>query len=70
MVEGICKSFLQLFLIGMDSLSMNFAIQKLVPMEPGQTLGEYNKVNATKVRVPFSYRHMHFQIQQSCCWAF
>jgi hypothetical protein len=50
MVEGICKSFLQLFLVGMDGLSMNFAIQKLIPMEQGQTLGEYNKTNATKVR--------------------
>lgn len=49
MVEGICKSFLQLFLVGMDGLTMNFAIQKLVPMEAGQTLNEYNKVNATKV---------------------
>ena len=50
MVEGICKSFLQLFLVGMDGLSMNFAIQKLVPMEPNQTLHEYNKLNATKIR--------------------
>ena len=49
MVEGICKSFLQLFLVGMDGLTMNFAIQKLVPMEANQTLNEYNKVNATKV---------------------
>lgn len=49
MVEGICKSFLQLFLVGMDGLSMNFAIQRLVPMEPNQTLSEYNKQNATKV---------------------
>jgi len=49
MVEGICKSFLQLFLVGMDGLTMNFAIQKLVPMDANQTLNEYNKVNATKV---------------------
>ena len=49
MVEGICKSFLQLFLVGLDSITMNFAIQRLVPMEPHQTLNEYNKVNATKV---------------------
>lgn len=51
MVEGICKSFLQLFLVGMDGLTMNFAIQKLVPMEANQTLNEYNKVNATKVSI-------------------
>ena len=49
MVEGICKSFLQLFLVGMDGLSMNFAIQRLIPMDAGQTLSEYNKQNATKV---------------------
>jgi len=50
MVEGICKSFLQIFLLGMDSLSMNFAIQKLIPMAENQTLSEYNKMNATKIR--------------------
>jgi hypothetical protein len=55
MVEGICKSFLQLFLVGMDGLSMNFAIQRLVPMEANQTLSEYNKLNATKVRTPQHY---------------
>mmetsp|Transcript_28590 Transcript_28590/g.63396 ORF Transcript_28590/g.63396 Transcript_28590/m.63396 type:complete len:128 (+) Transcript_28590:1075-1458(+) len=50
MVEGICTSFLQLFLLGLDSISMNHAIQKLVPMGDCQSLNEYNKLNATKIR--------------------
>lgn len=50
MVESICKSFLQIFLLGLDSLTMNFIIQKLIPMTTNQTLSEYNKTNATKIR--------------------
>lgn len=50
MVEIICKNFLQLFLVGMNSMSMGSVIQKLIPMEDGQTLSDYNKLNATKIR--------------------
>jgi len=50
MVESICKSFLQIFLLGHDSLTMNYIIQKLIPMNASQTLSEYNKMNATKIR--------------------
>eukprot|EP01031_Cornospumella_fuschlensis_P035156 gene35156-42581_t len=50
MVEVICKNFLQLFLVGMNSMSMSSAIQKLIPLEEGQNLADYNKVNATKIR--------------------
>ena len=50
MVESICKSFLQIFLLGHDSLAMNYIIQKLIPMSINQTLSEYNKANATKIR--------------------
>ena len=34
---------------------MNYAIQHLVPMEANQTLNEYNKLNATKVRVSSNF---------------
>lgn len=34
----------------MNHLSMSHVIQKLIPMEKNQTLSEYNKVNATKVK--------------------
>jgi hypothetical protein len=66
MVEGICKSFLQLFLVGMDGLSMNFAIQRLVPMEANQTLSEYNKLNATKVR---AMAQIHARSMLACACA-
>jgi hypothetical protein len=50
MVEIICKKFLQLFLVGMNYLSMSSAIQKLIPMEENQSLTDYNRINATKIR--------------------
>lgn len=34
----------------MNSLSMHSAIQKLIPMEKGQSINDYNKANATKIR--------------------
>lgn len=34
----------------MNSLSMSSAIQKLIPMEEHQSLNDYNRVNATKIR--------------------
>lgn len=33
----------------MNSMSMSSAIQKLIPLEEGQNLADYNKINATKV---------------------
>eukprot|EP01039_Chlorochromonas_danica_P000087 gene87-94_t len=50
MVEIICKNFLQLFLVGMNCMSMSAVIQKLIPMEEKHSLSEYNKINATKIR--------------------
>ncbi len=38
-----------LLIFQMNSLSMSSAIQKLIPLETGQSLADYNKVNATKV---------------------
>lgn len=34
----------------MNFVSMSSAIQKLIPMDEGQTLNDYNRVNATKIR--------------------
>lgn len=34
----------------MDGVSMGYAIQQLVPKDESQTLQEYNKKNATKIR--------------------
>jgi hypothetical protein len=34
----------------MNYMSMSNAIQKLIPMEENQSLTDYNRVNATKVR--------------------
>lgn len=34
----------------MNLLSMSNVIQKLIPMGKNQTLNEYNKINATKIR--------------------
>jgi hypothetical protein len=39
----------------MNMLSMGNVIQKLIPMNKTQTLGEYNKVNATKVNYKIGF---------------
>jgi len=50
MMETICRNFLQLFLVGMNSFTMSYAVHTLIPMAENESVEEYNKKNATKIR--------------------
>lgn len=38
-----------IIIVQYDGIALNYAIHKLIPLQEGQTLEEYNKKNATKV---------------------
>jgi hypothetical protein len=50
MLENMCKNFMMLFLVGMDAISMSYAVHALIPMGEDETTEQYNKKYATKIR--------------------